>query len=142
MAEINNHREFFEALLAGETVENVPGSYSNGFWRLSESGMLEVGRGWQRVPERLDILRIKKKTLRIGAFDVPEPVRKPLEAGTKYYVPKPHSEPLVDYYKWVGDGVDHTLVQRGLAHLSEEAAELHAKALLSFTARPESGDSK
>ncbi|MBD2797213.1 hypothetical protein ID856_11785 [Xenorhabdus sp. 18] len=31
--------------------------------------------------------RLKPKTIRIGEFEVPEPVREPLEKGTEYYLP-------------------------------------------------------
>ena len=82
-------------------------------------------------------LRIKPKVININSIEVPEPMREMPPEGTSVY--------------WPGFGPDsgdtHTesadvgcypamlpyLLRKGLLHLTEEAAELHANALLSFT---------
>lgn len=78
--------------------------------------------------------RRKPRTVNINGFEVPEPVRSPLEKKQKYYIPvinlllKP-----CDNHVWGGDGFDECFLNRGLIHLTEEAAIKHAEALLSFT---------
>lgn len=86
-------------------------------------------------------LRVKPKiiNININGIEVPEPMREMPPEGTSVY--------------WPGFGPDsgdtHTesadvgcypamlpyLLRKGLLHLTEEAAAIHAKALLSFTRR-------
>lgn len=80
--------------------------------------------------------RLKKpepKTIRIGEYDVPEPVREPLENGTTCWYPKLSNIGLIDGYIWCNDDTDVRLLSYGLIHLTEEAAKAHAEALLSLT---------
>ena len=80
--------------------------------------------------------RRKPRTIRIGDYDVPEPVRESLEDGQVYFaVALLVREDKVPAYKleWEGDLIDIRLLEQGRIHLTKEAAELHAKALLSFT---------
>lgn len=75
--------------------------------------------------------RIKPKTIRIGDIDVPEPVRKPLEMGQKYWVFYLFgSSSKAIEGEWGNDSIDARWLSRGLIHLTREAAELHAKALI------------
>jgi hypothetical protein len=81
--------------------------------------------------------RRKPKTININGFEVPEPVReqKGLDDFETYYV--------VDFEfdrgffnnsgRWEGGHSELKYLKKGLIHLTKEAAELHAKALLSFT---------
>lgn len=78
--------------------------------------------------------RRKQKTININGFEVPAQVREPLEVGTVYYVSSVLTEHLSVQYRWSADATDFRSLKRGLIHLTPEAAELHAKALLSFTA--------
>ena len=77
--------------------------------------------------------RRKPKTIRIGEFDVPEPVREPLEEGQKCWTPDVPfaARELV----WCGGSYDKFLLEAGLIHLTREAAQQHVDALLSFTRR-------
>lgn len=77
--------------------------------------------------------RRKPRTIRIGEFDVPEPVREPLEVGATYYVAVLTSN-AASHMRWGGSTSEMDWLRRGLIHLTREAAELHTKALLSFTA--------
>lgn len=78
--------------------------------------------------------RRKPKTISINGIEVPEPDREPLDAGTLYWIPKLSSTKDVVVFRWAWDGgIDHRNLERGLVHLTEEAAAQHAKALLSFT---------
>ena len=79
--------------------------------------------------------RRKTKTIHINGIEVPEPCREPLACDTKYYMPD-----IVDsldgkwaWSAWDDDEVDHARLKAGIVHLTKEAAEMHAKALVSFT---------
>ena len=73
------------------------------------------------------------KTIRIGEYDVPEPVREPLEKDTEYWIPHFSLEVLANRFKWYGDKFDNRVLKNGLIHLTKEAAFIHAKALMSLT---------
>ncbi|MBD2782516.1 hypothetical protein [Xenorhabdus szentirmaii] len=80
--------------------------------------------------------RLKPKTIRIGEFDVPEPVREPLEKGTEYYLPavnNPYS--LCSAAIYDGKPKDFERLSRGVIHLDRGSAEIHATALISLTAK-------
>ena len=73
------------------------------------------------------------KTIRIGEYDVPEPVREPLEDDKEYWGVDPMAEELAWKYKWDNASFCNKMFRRGLIHLTKEAAVIHAKALLSLT---------
>lgn len=73
------------------------------------------------------------RTIKIGNYDVPEPLRDVQEEGTLCFVTS-----LVTYsqdvtIKFESCETHKKLLSDGILHLTKEAAELHAKALLSFT---------
>jgi hypothetical protein len=76
--------------------------------------------------------RRKPKTIRIGDYDVPEPVREPLNDWDWYWVACLTNG--ATYLPWRGDVIEIQWLSQGLIHRTKEAAELHVKALLSFTA--------
>lgn len=80
-----------------------------------------------------DEYRIKPRTIRIGEHDVPMPVSETPLYGQKYYMPSVTSEDLVSTREWIKHSIDRRLLSSGLIHLNREAAELHAKALISLT---------
>ena len=73
------------------------------------------------------------KTIRIGEYDVPEPVREPLEKDTEYWIAHFSLAELANSFKWYSDKFDNRVLKNGLIHLTKEAAVIHAKALLSLT---------
>ena len=73
------------------------------------------------------------KTIRIGEYDVPEPVREPLEKDTEYWIAYFSLAELANSFKWYSDKLDNRALKNGLIHLTKEAAVIHAKALLSLT---------
>lgn len=94
--------------------------------------------GWRRCtthPEwrEFNNYRRRIKTIRIGAYDVPEPLRIAPARGTPYFYPSFGSENNVNDYTFLNDMTDNCVLDRGMMHLSHEAAELHAKALISLT---------
>lgn len=75
--------------------------------------------------------RRKPRTININGFEVPEPLREAPEYGAFYWIPSfLHG---VRTFTWNNDGYDNPALQGGVVHLTREAAELHAEALLSFT---------
>jgi hypothetical protein len=85
--------------------------------------------GWRLDAE----YRRKVKTIRIGNFDVPEPLRVAPGKKTVYFYPDVISSNLVASYSWLNDEIDNTLLERRVVHLTKEAAKLHAEALLSLS---------
>ena len=79
--------------------------------------------------------RIAPRTIRIGAFDVPEPYRGEMREGQGYFIPNICCiSEFASGVRWHGGKFDHIYLKRGLVHLTPEAAELHGKALASLTA--------
>lgn len=82
--------------------------------------------------------RRKPRTIYINGHEVPEPMREAPASGVRFWVPTMHavgSGTLSRDYTWSGDGdsYDTAWLARGLCHSTREAAEAHARALLSFT---------
>ncbi len=75
--------------------------------------------------------RLKPRYIDINGHQVPEPVREQLEIGQKYWVAD--IADTIDEWLWDDDERDDFLLERGLVHLTEAAAEAHIAALLSFT---------
>ena len=73
------------------------------------------------------------KTIRIVEYDVPEPVREPLEKDTEYWIANFSLAEMAVRFKWYSDKFDNRVLKNGLIHLTKEAAVIHAKALLSLT---------
>lgn len=71
--------------------------------------------------------------LNINGFRVRSPVQTPLKPGQRYYVVSTTSSVYYIAHKWVGDLLDTMNLERGLIHLTKDAAITHAKAILSFT---------
>lgn len=74
--------------------------------------------------------RRKPRTIRIGEYDVPEPVRE-VEDGAEVwlvYPAEPYQERANNRSVWFAQ-----VLKAGLVHLDRESAELHYKAITSFT---------
>ena len=74
--------------------------------------------------------RVKSKTIEINGYQVPEPMRVAPTLGTPYWLlhlASPASN------SWDGFQSEMLMLNAGRCHLTREGAELHAKALLSFT---------
>jgi len=77
---------------------------------------------------------LSPKTIRIGEFDVPEPLRECPTDGTQVFVVYLSGEPECAEFTWIGaSSRGRTNLQRGLLHTTREAAILHSKALISLT---------
>ncbi|QXO64411.1 hypothetical protein [Morganella morganii] len=104
------------------------------WWKHFEEKMLNFNKWVDMENEVFDPdtqYRLKPKFIDIGWHQVPEPVRFPLEIGQKYWVADIAN--TTDEWLWDDDERDDFLLERGLVHLTEAAAEAHIAALLSFT---------
>lgn len=77
--------------------------------------------------------RRKPRTININGFEVPEPVRNPLNIDDEYYVVRPDRECHFHRGTWDNSQAEHIWLGLSLIHLTIEAAIKHAEALLSFT---------
>lgn len=93
----------------------------------------------QQCPLWLEYFEYRRRptTININGHEVPEPVRTPLENGTRYYISyiSAPDDALVWECKWRSDKYDFNYLKKGIVHLTEEASVKHAKALLSFTCK-------
>lgn len=76
--------------------------------------------------------RVKPKTININGYEVPEPLRTVSKGRYVFYVsietiPSAIGIQVKDEQQW------EEWLRLGIVHATREAAELHAKALLSFT---------
>ena len=114
-------------------VDKLANRPKGGFtWAFSQKGH----DFWHEIINRRDFDRLKPeppKTIRIGEYDVPEPVREPLEKDTEYWIAHFSLAELADSFKWYSDKFDNRVLKNGLIHLTKEAAVIHAKALMSLT---------
>lgn len=72
-------------------------------------------------------------TININGYEVPMPEREAPEEGTEYFFPSHQHDGGVCGCIWANDVTDNRLLAAGMVHLTEEAAQKHAQALLSFT---------
>ena len=101
------------------------------------------GSLWQSLyghPNWLDAFQYRRiptppPTLFINGIEVTEPVREPLNDGDRYFIPDLCG--AADDIEWASDCWDMENLRDGLIHLTKESAEIHRKALLSFTAKEE-----
>ena len=71
----------------------------------------------------------------VNGIEVPEPVREALEVGQRYWLADPTSITFHKKTYWGDDDIDIRILNRGLIHLTEEAAVAHAKAMLAPSMR-------
>ena len=80
-------------------------------------------------------LRIKPKVININGIEVPEPMREEPKDGTPFWIIDIVYSENVRRSEWEASFMQKKWLKAGLCHLTKEAAELHANALLSFTRR-------
>ena len=124
------HAETLRAIADGEEIEFIDTRSDAAGWSLisSQSALLQVAYDDAHLK-----FRVKPKTIRIGDYDVPEPMRVAPGDSEMFYVPTILSGSLYTARRW-GDFRDQQAqLAAGLCHFTAEAAELHAKALISLT---------
>lgn len=77
--------------------------------------------------------RRKPKTIEINGYQVPKPLKETPEVGTNYWLVLLYLGEASMVHTWEGYEAELLWLERGLLHLTKEAATLHAKALLGFT---------
>jgi hypothetical protein len=120
---------------------------------------METDKPWERWQVRLNLIasrwhdmecectwnpnceyRRKPRTININGHEVPEPVREPLGEGDAYYYvsfDSLYTANGASEARWYEvAGVSRFRLDKGIIHLTRESAEIHAKALLSFTEKP------
>jgi hypothetical protein len=101
-------------------------------WKVNspQTVLANIAAGFQA-----DCFRVVPKTININGHEVPEPVREPPKLGQKYYVASTSHFHVGQRNggEWDDDSTDNEWLNMGLIHLTPEAAEAHATALLSFT---------
>ena len=75
-------------------------------------------------------LTIKPKTIKVNGFDVPEPLREAPENAADVFLPDPCNIDCYRHMRWYYFDYEKKILQRGLCHLTKEAAIAHAKAML------------
>lgn len=107
-------------------------------WELWEFTTASGGVGWIPCDELVEWsprrqYRRKPRTININGYEVPEPLKEaPIMGSPVFLVSISHinkCSPLT----WDNAGRYPVYLKMGLLHLTREAAELHAKALQSFT---------
>lgn len=104
-------------------------------WQIRRAGLwLDANSPFTFFPDQE--YRRKPRTILINGFEVPEPVREPLEPGQVYWIADTsvYDSPLLKTV-WYGDCFDRKWLAAGLIHTTREAAQQHIYALLSFTKR-------
>lgn len=76
--------------------------------------------------------RRKPKTIRIGEYDVPEPMR--VVPTKPFWAVSLTSTELCFLMRWEGSAQNFYLLSSGLCHFTRDAATAHAVALIAFTA--------
>jgi len=97
----------------------------------------KVSGEWVKIPEFYSFdsgfeYRRKPRTININGFEVPEPLRVAPEVGETYFSVAMRSASAYEYM-WLGDDTDLKEFKLGMVHKTREAAELHAKALLTYS---------
>lgn len=77
--------------------------------------------------------RVKPNTINIGGFEVPKPVTDELEKGQRFWVVELTDSDLVSGTAWDDHAFDRRMLKLGLIHLTKEAAQTHAQALIDIT---------
>lgn len=148
---VENERVFaldYANIKQGDTVQascghigKVIGFYQ--FYKTSDSGIrVRTVNGFEFGCKREDFKVLK--TIKIGEFDVPEPIREFPTEETTIYAPRLATKDWGASSMYNVDSFSLSypvaarfklLLEEGLCHLTAEAATLHAKALLTFTTK-------
>lgn len=84
--------------------------------------------------------RIKPRTIRIGKYDVPEPMREAPVVGSVFYVVNTADERPLEV-TWHGDEYDFYILAAGMIHANKRDAASHMLALRSISSVSHTVDS-
>ena len=136
MSELISGKEALIALASGKEVECS--SISTGEWHeLNDSSPLSLLLTGKNRNGFNFQFRLKPRTITINGIEVPAPEKNEdpdielLEWDQDYWLVDLANYPdFVIPHKWKGDQPEYAWADRGLIHLSKDAALLHAKALI------------
>ena len=111
---------------AGECKEELQGNY-HGDWILANT----------LNPHDREY-RIRPRTITVNGVEVPEPVRIAPNSGSQVWVADPYDECMCWSTNWEAVQCKTRARDRGLIHLTKEAAQQHAEAMLAPSKRAES----
>ena len=77
--------------------------------------------------------RVKPRTIKIGDFDVPEPMREAPNGGVEVFSPMPASQEMYWSWPWWGSKADFLALNRGVVHCNMDSAVAHSIAIISLT---------
>lgn len=118
-----------QALIDGEDIE----FYRGRIWsKASLPTTLNVLSQWSCGNTSIG-LRIKSKTIQIGEFTVPEPLRVPMEV---YWLIDPTSAPYIYSMEWQDTQREHEWLANGMLQATKEGAEQQLAAIFSLTRKP------
>lgn len=78
----------------------------------------------------LSAFSLAPRTIMVNGREVPEPIRQEPARYTRYFSVDLTEKDMFFQADWDGDDFDTRMLQRGLIHLTKEAAITHAKAML------------
>lgn len=116
-------KEISEVIVAAANGEEIQVSYDGKTWA-NKIG-LNFDSGYK--------YRVKPRTIKIGDFDVPEPMRVEPKIGSVVYYANPYPSNSALKFYWGGSRDEKLLLARGMIHADSFGAEIHAKAIVSFT---------
>jgi len=90
---------------------------------------LEMRDSWLGFTKNAEY-RIKDATIKVNEFEIPHPLRCEPELNTIYYMPDVCTSKMVRMDVWARTHNEVEALKRGLIHLTEHAAMMHAKAIL------------
>lgn len=124
------YAEILRAIADGKMIQYLEPGQNKWFGIPRESVLLELSRQHPRYQ-----FRIRQEVVLINGIEVPKPSYEPLNLGTIYYYPylEGKDDNRYTWVTWDNDDCDNHLLKLGLVHLTKEAADKHAEALLSFT---------
>lgn len=119
-------KTILQALIDDEPIEFAT---ANNWTTSTTSNTLSVLRQWSFGHTSVS-LRIKPKTIQIGEFTVPAPLRKP-PSNSYYYANITFGE--VEQINWEGTGDENTWLANGVLFSTKRGAETFLAAILSLT---------
>ena len=88
------------------------------------------GQVWIALHDSEWEVRRRPRTITIAGIEVPEPMREAPPKGANIYIADLLKRALVTCSSWDGTRWDFLQLQRGHCHLTREAAQQHARALI------------
>lgn len=130
----HKHAEFFIAIANGELVD----SWETRHLRTKKWSNLYANLHLiATFPEDWEVRR-KQPTRVVNGFTVPAPLRVAPADGDSYFISDFSTERFCSLACWVNGAIDKRWLERGLIHLTEDAAIANAKAMCGID--PESDD--